>query len=59
MEILEARRELRAAWAAVPFDMKRVASATAVLLELCDYDLEVFAFGWRKPQLVSGNGLPK
>ncbi len=41
----EAREELREAWAAVPLDHKRIARATALLLELCDYN--VVSYGYR------------
>lgn len=53
MNIHEARLELTEAWAAVPFDMARVARATALLLELCDYN--VAAFASRRPKLVVNN----
>lgn len=42
MTVQDARQRLREAWAAVPLDPRRVASATAVLLELCDYDVDQF-----------------
>jgi hypothetical protein len=51
MEILEAKRELRAAWETVPFDHKRAARAMAVLLELIDFDVTRI----HKPYLVVDN----
>jgi hypothetical protein len=44
----EARAALRAAWEATPFDPREVSRATALLLELVDYDVKRFAFGSHK-----------
>lgn len=40
MTIHDARSELCEAWAARPFCYRRVARASAVLLELLDYDVD-------------------
>ncbi len=43
MTHIDARREVQDAWEAVPLDYRRVARATAMLLELCDYNLVSYA----------------